>query len=479
MIFIRNISFFSIILILTNFIFPSFLHAQTVALVKSNTSPLWDKLKDAIANKKSLKDIQTILGKTPINEVRGKDNNTLLIDAAQNGNIKETETLLQLGADINLQNDIGLNPLLIAIFNNDKPLFEFLMSQKPNIEIQDSLKRSPLHVATIQNNFFMLKALVEKKASLESRDINGWTPLFFAINNNNLALSEYLIHNGANVNAKSNLLKVPLHLAVQNKNVEIVKLLIKNGAKVNQRDKVVLNPQTPLDINQSQISTPDISNNTAEIEQILKDHQAKTAHAYFRNSFSLSTGVSFGTISENIIKNLSSPLNVMYFNVTLNYYIIPELSLFWNYSYGLSSGYNNYHFFRAPGFLVGLQNIFSLFSTSYKEELSSKAKTFYYVLFGLSSILPSGISWNIYPARLEQWANFSITGTFAEVNYITPKKRKKGDPSLIVDVSGLVGGKANLLFGEHFTLSAFFNIGISYTKLDFVWNIGFNIGALF
>lgn len=465
--------FFLLVIFLFQIIgFPSLIDAQ-------EKKTKWDQITSLLNEQASISDIRQALANRPIDSIRDADHNTLFMIACKNNQLKLAKILLQLESNINAENNLGLTALLQSVFENHLDVFHFLLENKADINLVDKIGRSPLHIAIMQGNKNLAQELLKNQADIEAKDINGWTPLFYAIHENNTEMAKLLIENNANVNAQSAIDKTPLHLATQKNNFEIVNLLIQSGAKVNQRDKIVLNPQTALNINQNNLVNINISNEPLTINKLLLAQGAKSARNYFQNNWSLNIGYNFGSITNDIIQSTAAPLNNHYLFASLEYYVIPEFSMSWEYSYGTLSGYSHYTTIGLPGTIAVLQNLFSFLTTSYQKELHGSARGFFYTLIGISALLPQKFSWNIYLNTLQQFISFSLFVNIAKVNFVIPQTPQAKEPNFYVDLSGLVGGSLNFLVGQHLLSRFFFNMGISYSQLEFIWNTGFSLGILF
>ncbi len=189
------------------------------------------------------------------------DDSPLLI-AAKNGHAEIVEILLSRGADLGIEDRLGLTVLHGAVSKGQKHIVGLLISNGLDVNGRTKNGRNPLHV--VGSNKEIAELLIEKRADVNAKDDNGTTPLdyatgetmdifrkyggkyskihFAAKGGNILAVMEFL-DAGDDVNAKDNIGKTPLHQAASDGDMQIAELLIDNGANVNAKDAA---GQTPL-----------------------------------------------------------------------------------------------------------------------------------------------------------------------------------------------------------------------------------------
>jgi ankyrin repeat protein len=123
-----------------------------------------------------------------------------VLAAAMQKNYPALESLLAQGGDVNAADTGGFNPLLYAVYSNDKTLTDYLLGKNANINFINNQGSSPLSLA-------------------------------LQMQNNDMAM--HLIIKGANVNAAAKDKATPLQIAQAAKNPDqfIIKILISKGAK--------------------------------------------------------------------------------------------------------------------------------------------------------------------------------------------------------------------------------------------------------
>ncbi|XP_057319236.1 putative ankyrin repeat protein RF_0381 [Microplitis mediator] len=149
-----------------------------------------------------------------------------------------TKRLIEQGADVNsIYNNQTL--LIIAVENGNMKIVELLIRNKADINIEVAAAKTALSAAIIKGNFVIFKMLVDAIAGLNSLNL---LPLHLAVLQENYEFTEYLISSGANVNSLDGRRQTPLHISVTKKNKKIINLLLKNNADVNVFDDDNLSP---------------------------------------------------------------------------------------------------------------------------------------------------------------------------------------------------------------------------------------------
>jgi ankyrin repeat protein/beta-lactamase regulating signal transducer with metallopeptidase domain len=140
----------------------------------------------------------------------------------QPGTVK---TLLDAGADVDLEDIYGATPLYWAAFTGRRGMLEMALS-KSRHEV------SVIHMAAYRGDLTRVRAFVESNTGIDVRDQFNCTPLHWATLADTTQVAGFLLAKGANVNARDNLGGTPLVAA---RGLDMVKLLISKGADVNAK----------------------------------------------------------------------------------------------------------------------------------------------------------------------------------------------------------------------------------------------------
>lgn len=178
------------------------------------------------------------------------------------------ERLVNLGADINLKNHLGMTALDIAAHRNQRPVSEYLLEQGADLSpISDvvfgnmeNIKTrinagldvnkvipgsSLLHLAAKQGHLDIVQLLLDNGAEV-SPESSPESPLYLAASEGHLAIAQLLVENGASLDSWPDE-RTPLHAAVSGENLDLVTYLIQKGADVNAKSDFPLE-QTPLSL---------------------------------------------------------------------------------------------------------------------------------------------------------------------------------------------------------------------------------------
>ena len=220
-----------------------------IEFLMSNTEPVLESenIYQAVENGDILKVEEIIQNNPEIINIKNDEysNYTPLMVAAECGNKKIVELLLEYGADINAVDNNGYTPLRLAAASGYKKICQLLIEKGADINSVDEYGCTPLHLAAEIGKTEICQLLIEKGADINAVDNNGFTPLRNAAIYGYKEICQLLIEKGADVNAVDNLFgSTPLHCAAANGNKKICQLLLEKGADINAVDN---DGKTPLD----------------------------------------------------------------------------------------------------------------------------------------------------------------------------------------------------------------------------------------
>jgi ankyrin repeat protein len=164
---------------------------------------------------------------------------TPLYLSSQEGHIKFSRTLIELGANAAVQDKRGRTPLHEASSNGHLDIARVLVKHGANVAAQDRLRSTPLHKASSKGHLNIARFLIEHGANAAAQDRRKCTQLHEASRSGHLDIAQFLIEHGANVAAMG-----PLHLASSHGHLDIARILVEHGADAAAQDQ---GGSTPLD----------------------------------------------------------------------------------------------------------------------------------------------------------------------------------------------------------------------------------------
>ncbi|XP_044153104.1 fibronectin type 3 and ankyrin repeat domains protein 1 [Bufo gargarizans] len=157
---------------------------------------------------------------------------TPLMVAAQRGDLRIVQLLIDHGADINQVNGSGKNSLMLACFSGHLEVVEYLRRQGASWENRDKGGCTAMHWAVDGDNLKLIEWMIADGCEVDVKDsCSRWTPLMLvSAVTGNPDVAQRLIAAGADVNVKDKDGKTPLMVAALNNHERLVRLLIENGA---------------------------------------------------------------------------------------------------------------------------------------------------------------------------------------------------------------------------------------------------------
>ena len=175
-------------------------------------------------------------GKNIFDEEIAKELGKKLIEVCANGEKKDVEELIDMGADVNQKEEDGKTALMRASYRGHKEVVELLIRNGADINQKDNNGVTALMWASYKGRKEVVDLLIQNGADVNQKDSDGWTALMKASRQGYKEVAEVLIQIGADVNQKNNDGETALMMASKRGHKEIVELLIQNGADVNQKD---------------------------------------------------------------------------------------------------------------------------------------------------------------------------------------------------------------------------------------------------
>ena len=165
---------------------------------------------------------------------------TLLCVAAQKGQLRVAQFLLEHGADVQRG-----YPLAQAAGNGHKAMVELLLKNGAPVNAAEGDSQTALHRAAARGYLSVTETLLAAKADVNAQAENGRTPLTLAVENSVVPVAAVLLAHGADPNIVCRTRKdwgtdrkttgAPLHLAVARGDEAMVALLLTNRADLTSR----------------------------------------------------------------------------------------------------------------------------------------------------------------------------------------------------------------------------------------------------
>jgi ankyrin repeat protein len=167
--------------------------------------------------------------------IRDSLGNTALHVALQLDQIETSQYLISNGADVLITNNHGRSVLHHATSGVVGP-FELLIASGAKLDVQDDIGLSSLHLAIIDSNDTVAEWLIAIGADIDPRSDSGATPLILATIFNRPVIVEALLKHGADANARNNKNLAALHFAAEMGYLDTLTLLLEFGADILIQD---------------------------------------------------------------------------------------------------------------------------------------------------------------------------------------------------------------------------------------------------
>ena len=150
-----------------------------------------------------------------------------IFDAASVGRTARVAELLDRdGALVNAYSSDGFFPLGLAAFFGHPDTVQLLLARGADVA---QVARNPMRVqalhSAVTGSFDSVRLLVEAGAPVNAKQHLGWTPLHEAVNRNDLEMTRYLLAHGADPRLQNDEGKSAIGLAADKGFGEVLKLL--------------------------------------------------------------------------------------------------------------------------------------------------------------------------------------------------------------------------------------------------------------
>ena len=133
----------------------------------------------------------------------GKKLYKICASEAENINIAEINELIDMGADVNAEDDSGYTALMEASFNGHLDVVELLIKNGADVNETNNHGATALMWASAYNHIEIVKCLVESKADVNIKNEENCTALIWASRYDIAEIVEYLIKKDAKIDFKN------------------------------------------------------------------------------------------------------------------------------------------------------------------------------------------------------------------------------------------------------------------------------------
>lgn len=171
-----------------------------------------------------------------------------MIPAAERGDTRAVERLLERGADVNVRDGSGATPLMAAVRQNRLEVARRLIEAGANVDAQDDAGQNDYLIVAAEGYLEFLQLLMQNGADLSITDNEGGTGLIYAADAGRVDIVRALLDAGVddvnqvNTYGWTALLEAIILGDGGPRYTEIVRLLVDAGADVNIADSEGVTP---------------------------------------------------------------------------------------------------------------------------------------------------------------------------------------------------------------------------------------------
>ncbi|WP_227990636.1 ankyrin repeat domain-containing protein [Flavisolibacter ginsenosidimutans] len=152
--------------------------------------------------------------------------NVDVFDASRRGDVTALQTAHEADpASLNTRDGKGFTPLILAAYNDQPAVVEFLLQNGADVNAQDMAGNTALMGVCFKGYKEIAKKLIDAGADVNLRNANGAPALTFAATFGQLQIAEWLLRNGAQSNLPDSRGKTSLDHAIIQENEEMIELI--------------------------------------------------------------------------------------------------------------------------------------------------------------------------------------------------------------------------------------------------------------
>ena len=149
-----------------------------------------------------------------------------IFDACRRGDLAALQQMVAAHPElVNARDTKGFTPLILAAYNEQPQIVDFLLGNGADIEAQDAAGNTALMGVCFKGYKDIAKKLMESGADVNARNGNGAPALTFAATFGHLQIAEWLLERGADSTLRDSRGNSPLDHAVIQDNEAMIELL--------------------------------------------------------------------------------------------------------------------------------------------------------------------------------------------------------------------------------------------------------------
>lgn len=159
------------------------------------------------------------------------------------GDIANVVMFVNAGMHVDVLNERGWTPLMVALFEGQEKVALFLIRKGADPYFRDTTGYRPIHWAAFHGYVSVIRELAERRAKLDIKTDFGWPPLLQAAARGFAVAVDTLAELGADVDISDEEGWTALHKAAANGFQDVVAVLLLHGANLDARHR---DGRTPL-----------------------------------------------------------------------------------------------------------------------------------------------------------------------------------------------------------------------------------------